>query len=107
MRFVTVAPSEARVAIYVLLPTAVSGLVVEPTMGSHALGPMVWPSCSTTVDKVLRWSTTGGGTREGLGIADVGMIRGAKFVGSGRLSVDVSVTHPVATADTSRWLNVS
>jgi hypothetical protein len=42
-----------------------------------------------------------------LGIADVGMIRGAKFVGSGRLSVDVSVTHPVATADTSRWLNVS
>lgn len=77
MRRVTVAPSEARVSIYVLLPKVfVSGFAVEPTMGSHALGPMVWPSCSTTVDRVFRCSTTTGGTKFVLGIRDVGMING-------------------------------
>jgi hypothetical protein len=107
-KFVVVAPSEARVSMYVLLPRVfVSGVAVEPTMGSHALGPMVSPSCSITVDKVLRWSTTTGGTKFVLGISDVGIIRGAKFVGEGRFKVDVSVMQVVAIAVTSRWLNVA
>jgi hypothetical protein len=55
MRVVTVGPAEARVSIYVLLPSVfVSGVAVEPTIGSQALGPMVWPSCSTTVGRSLR-----------------------------------------------------
>ena len=55
MRLVVVAPSEARVSIYVLLPSVfVSSEAVEPTMGSHALGPIVSPSCSTTVGRSLR-----------------------------------------------------
>jgi hypothetical protein len=54
-RFVTVAPSEARVSIYVALPRVfVLGVACPPTIGSHALGPIVVPSCWTTVGCLFR-----------------------------------------------------
>jgi len=102
-RLVTVAPSEARVSIYVVLPSVwVFGDAVLPMRGSQALAPIVSPSCSTTVGRALRWLTITGGTKEGLGIAVSGMISDAKVVVGPRSRVDVWVTQVVAIASTSK-----
>jgi hypothetical protein len=75
-------------------------LTEVPTSGSQAPLPIGRPSCSTTVDRLLRYDTTCGGTNEGLGIAVVGTISGVQFVGDGSVRVSLSLEHDVDTGST-------
>jgi hypothetical protein len=54
---------------------AVAGSAVEPTMGSQAPAPIGSPSCSITVGRLFRYSTTVGATNRGSSMAVTGRIR--------------------------------